>query len=51
MEMGRNLEHITERHQRGFKVPMEIHVPPGQRNVNYGCFDGQRKLDHTTERL
>ena len=25
--------------------------PPGLRNVNYGCFDGQRKLDHTTERL
>ena len=24
MEMGRNLEHITERHQRGFKVPMEM---------------------------
>ena len=20
-------------------------------NVDYGCFDGQRKLDHTTERL
>ena len=25
--------------------------PPGQLNVDYGCFDGQRKLDHTTERL
>ena len=25
--------------------------PPGLLNVNYGCFDGQRKLDHTTERL
>ena len=25
--------------------------PPGLRNVDYGCFDGQRKLDHTTERL
>ena len=25
--------------------------PPGQRNVYYRCFDGQRKLDHTTERL
>ena len=25
--------------------------PPGQRNVDYGCFDGQRNLDHTTERL
>ena len=25
--------------------------PPGQRNVDYGCFDGQRKLHHTTERL
>ena len=25
--------------------------PPGQRNVDYGCFDDQRKLDHTTERL
>ena len=24
MEMGRNLEHTTERHQRGFKVPMEL---------------------------
>ena len=24
MEMGRNLEHTTERHQRGFKVPMEM---------------------------
>ena len=24
--------------------------PPGQRNVDYGRFDGQRKLDHTTER-
>ena len=24
--------------------------PTGQRNVDYGCFDGQRKLDHTTER-
>ena len=23
METGRNLEHTTERHQRGFKVPME----------------------------
>ena len=23
IEMGRNLEHTTERHQRGFKVPME----------------------------
>ena len=22
--------------------------PPGLRNVDYGCFDGQRKLDHTT---
>ena len=22
--------------------------PPGQRNVDYGCFDGQRNLDHTT---
>ena len=25
--------------------------PPGLQNVNYRCFDGQRKLDHTTERL
>ena len=25
--------------------------PPALRNVDYGCFDGQRKLDHTTERL
>ena len=25
--------------------------PPGLRNVDYGCFDGQRKLDHTTERF
>ena len=25
--------------------------PPGQRNVDYGCFDGQRNLDHTIERL
>ena len=25
--------------------------PPGQLNVDYGCFDGQRKFDHTTERL
>ena len=25
--------------------------PPGPRNMDYGCFDGQRKLDHTTERL
>ena len=25
--------------------------PPGQRNVDYGCSDGQRKVDHTTERL
>ena len=25
--------------------------PPGLRNVDYECFDGQRKLDHTTERL
>ena len=25
--------------------------PPGLRNVDYGCFDGQRKLDHNTERL
>ena len=24
METGRNLEHTTERHQRGFKVPMEM---------------------------
>ena len=24
METGRNLEHTTERHQRGFKVPMEL---------------------------
>ena len=24
MEMGRNLEHTAERHQRGFKVPMEM---------------------------
>ena len=24
MEMWRNLEHTTERHQRGFKVPMEM---------------------------
>ena len=24
--------------------------PPGQRNVDYGCFDGQRNLEHTTER-
>ena len=24
MEMGRNLERTTERHQRGFKVPMEM---------------------------
>ena len=23
METGRNLDHTTERHQRGFKVPME----------------------------
>ena len=27
-----------------------MRVPPA-RNVDYGCFDGQRKLDHTTERL
>ena len=25
--------------------------PSELRNVNYGCFDGQRKLEHTTERL
>ena len=25
--------------------------PPGLRNVDYGCFDGQRNLDHTTEWL
>ena len=25
--------------------------PPELRNVDYGCFDGQCKLDHTTERL
>ena len=24
--------------------------PPGLRNVDYRCFDGQRNLDHTTER-
>ena len=25
--------------------------PPELQNVDYGCFDGQRKLDHTNERL
>ena len=25
--------------------------PPGLRNVDYVCFDGQRNHDHTTERL
>ena len=25
--------------------------PPGQRNVDYRCFDEQRMLDHITERL
>ena len=25
--------------------------PPGLWNVDYGCFDGQHKLDHTTELL
>ena len=34
--MGRNLEHTSERHQRGFKVPMEMGPLTGQDAVAGG---------------
>ena len=39
METGRNLEHTTERYQRGFKVPMEMG------SLTYVCLLVEREGD------
>ena len=45
--MPRSVEKVPIRNEKRCTLA----YPPGLRSVDYGCFDGQRKLDHTTERL